>query len=490
MKNLSDLYSDSLSTLTDLYQLTMAYSYWKNNMHEKSAVFHLFYRKEPFKGNYAICAGLEYVIHFLNNFKYRQDDLEYLATLNGHDGKPLFEKEFLNYLGSMKFSCTVDAIPEGTIVFANEPLIRITGPIIQCQLLETALLNIINFQTLIATKASRVCVAAGDDNVVEFGLRRAQGIDGGIAASRAAYIGGCTATSNVLAGKLFGIPVIGTHAHSWVMSFDSEEQAFEAYAEAMPNNCVFLVDTYDTLNGVKLAIKQGLKLREKGYEMIGIRLDSGDLCELSILARKLLDEGGFPNAIIVASNDLDEYKITKLKEYGAKIDSWGVGTQMVTSADQSALGGVYKLGAIEEEPRHWVDKIKLSNDIEKITNPGILDVWRIYNHIKNTKPTSREDLPLADKDTFSFDIISNKDWSPTYIGLFSKKLLEPIFDQGKFIGKIVPIADIRQYASEQLQSFYDSDSVKYYKSYTVVIENSLLAKKEKMVKLFNRKYRK
>ena len=466
-KDLSALYKDSLATLTDLYQLTMAYSYWKNKVHEKNAVFHLFYRKNPFDGHYAICAGLEYVVHFLKNFHFSYDDLSYLSTLKGSDNQPLFEKDFLDYLEKMEFSCTVDAIPEGTVVFANEPLLRIKGPIIQCQLLETALLNIINFQTLIATKASRVCAAAGNDRVVEFGLRRAQGIDGGVSASRASYIGGCAATSNVLAGKLFGIPVVGTHAHSWVMSFPSEEEAFEAYAQAMPNNCVFLVDTYDTINGIKNAIKQGLKLRERGFEMVGIRLDSGNLTELSIQARQMLDEAGFPDAQIVASNDLDEHKIAKLKEQGARISSWGVGTQMVTSADQSALGGVYKLGAIEEEPGRWVDKIKLSNDINKVTNPGVLEVWRYY-HFRTGKMRK--------------DIISNEGFEPDTITLMEsveeipRKLFVRIFDNGKLVYDLPEIAEIRNYVLKQMSAGVD------FSTYLVAIDDSLWQRKKEMIK--------
>ncbi len=263
MKVPSELYRSSLGLLTDLYQLTMAYAYWKNNKHESAAVFNLFFRKLPFNGKYAVAAGLEYALDFLENFKFTDDDIEYLATLIGKDEKPLFEMAFLRYLRNLKFTCTVRAVPEGTLVFPNEPLLQVQGPIIQGQLVESALLNIINFQTLIATKASRVCQAAQGDRVVEFGLRRAQGIDGSLAASRAAFIGGCSATSNVLAAKLFGVPVVGTHAHSWVMGFDSELEAFEAYAFASPNNCTFLVDTYDTLNGVANAINIGKHLQTK-----------------------------------------------------------------------------------------------------------------------------------------------------------------------------------------------------------------------------------
>ena len=280
--------------------------------------FNLFYRQNPFKGGYGIAAGLEQAIDLVTNSRFQDEDLQYLASLNGNDGEPLFEDAFLHHLQSTPLSVDMDAVPEGSIVFPHEPIIRMRGNIIPCQLFETPLLTLINFQTLIATKASRVCAAAQGDSVLEFGLRRAQGFDGGLSASRAAYIGGCHATSNVLAGKLFDIPVKGTHAHAWVMMFDSELDAFEAYADAMPNNCVFLVDTYDTLEGVKKATKVGKQLREKGHEMVGVRLDSGDMAELSKGARKILDDAGFHEAKIVASDSLDELKLQLLKVAGAQ----------------------------------------------------------------------------------------------------------------------------------------------------------------------------
>ncbi|MES2572953.1 MAG: nicotinate phosphoribosyltransferase, partial [Verrucomicrobiota bacterium] len=346
--------------LTDLYQLTMLYAHWKSDTADKEAVFHLFYRKQPFKGGFSIACGLSDAIDYLRALSFGEEELAYLRTLCGNDGKPLFEHAFLEYLQAMEWQCEVDGIPEGTVVFPHEPLLRIQGPLIQCQLVETTLLNLLNFQTLIATKAARVCLATQGDPVMEFGLRRAQGADGALAASRAAYIGGCAATSNVLAGHLFGIPVRGTHAHSWVMSFDTEENAFRAYAEAMPNNAVFLVDTYDTIRGVQNAIRQGIALREKGHELAGIRLDSGDLAYLSIEARRMLDEAGFPNASIVASNDLDEHTIVSLKQQGATINVWGVGTKLVTAYDQPALGGVYKLAAVRAGSGAWEHRVKLS----------------------------------------------------------------------------------------------------------------------------------
>ena len=362
--------------LTDLYQLTMAYGYWKTRTHDKEAVFHLFFRQGPFKGGYTIAAGLSDAIAWIRGLEFTAADLGYLASLTGNDGAALFEPAFLGYLRDFAFTCDVDAIPEGSVVFPHEPLIRVKGPILQGQIVESALLNLINFQTLIATKAARICLATQGEPVLEFGLRRAQGVDGALAASRAAFIGGCAATSNVLAGQIFGIPVRGTHAHSWVMSFDDEYTAFRAYAEAMPNNCVFLVDTYDTREGVLRAIEVGRWLRRQGHEMAGIRLDSGDLAYLSLESRRMLDDAGFPRAVILASNDLDEHIISSLKQQGAKIGMWGVGTKLVTGHDQPALGGVYKLGAIREPGGPWSYKVKLSEQVAKVTDPGILQVSR------------------------------------------------------------------------------------------------------------------
>ena len=372
-------YREPLSLLTDLYQLTMAYGYWKTGAHTREAVFHLHFRKQPFGGGYAIACGLGAAVDWLSSLRFTEDDTAYLATLTGNDGAALFEEGFLAYLRAMRFECDIDAVPEGTAVFAQEPLVRVQGPLIQCQLVETALLDLINFQTLVATKAARVCAAAQGDAVLEFGLRRAQGIDGGLTASRAAYVGGCSATSNVLAGRLFGIPVKGTHAHSWVMSFGDELASFRAYASAMPNNCVFLVDTFDTLQGVRHAVTVGNELRAMGHELAGIRLDSGDLAYLSIEARKILDAGGFPEAAIVASNDLDERLITSLRLQGATINVWGVGTRLVTAYDQPALGGVYKLAAVRDPGGPWQYRIKLSEQAAKISTPGVQQVRR-YTH--------------------------------------------------------------------------------------------------------------
>ncbi len=440
--------------LTDLYQLTMSNAYWKSGRAEREAVFHLFFRKAPFQSGFTIAAGLATAIEFLQAFRFADDDLEFLKTLPGNDGKPLFTAVFLDYLRALQFSADIDAIPEGTVVFPNEPLLRVKGPILQCQLLETALLNIVNFQTLIATKAARVCLAARGEPVMEFGLRRAQGVDGALAASRAAFIGGCAATSNVLAGKKFGIPVRGTHAHSWVMSFDDEREAFLAYAKAMPNNCVFLVDTYDTLDGVQHAVETGRWLREQGHEMVGIRLDSGDLTYLSIEARKLLDSAGFQKAVIVATNDLDENIIASLKEQGATINVWGVGTKLVTAFDQPALGGVYKLGAVRGNDGHWAYKIKVSDQAAKISTPGIQQVRRFYTDkefigdaIFDEETGAPESLTIVDP----LDATRRKSMGAQ---TRFEDLLVPVFRRGELVYPPSALGAIRQRTQDQLASLY------------------------------------
>lgn len=474
------IYNDSLATLTDLYQLTMAYGYWKNNCHEEQAHFNLFFRKVPSGGNCAIAAGLGTVIDLLKNYRFNHEDVEYLWTLKSSDGAPLFDRDFLMYLrNDMIFSCNVSAVPEGTIVFANEPLLTITGPIIQCQLLETALLNIINFQTLIATKAARIKQVANGDKVSEFGLRRAQGIDGGLSASRAAFIGGCDSTSNVLAGKLYGIPVVGTHAHSWVMSFPSELEAFRAYAEAMPNNCVFLVDTYDVEQGIRNAITVGKELRQRGHEMKGIRLDSGDLCKLSIMARNMLNEAGFSEVKIVASNDLDEKAIVDLKSKGAKIDTWGIGTKLVTSYDQPALGGVYKLGAIQTASG-WQPKIKLSADKEKITNPGMLNVVRYINDTGFLCDKIIDAIVFEDYNYTTQMIIPGRMNQEFEVpkDCRAEILLKDVFISGKLLHPDRGIFDAHNRAKKQIEQFKDI----FTKGYPVGISARINETKEKMLK--------
>lgn len=478
----SELYNHSLALLTDLYQLTMAYGYWKSDMADKEAVFHLFFRQNPFQGGFSIACGLGYALDLLDRFRFDAEDTAYLADINGADGKALFDSAFLDYLQSLRFTCHVDAIPEGTVVFAQEPLIRVQGPILQCQLIETVLLNLINFQTLIATKAARVCLATKGDPILEFGLRRAQGIDGALAASRAAYIGGCAATSNVLAGKLFGIPVRGTHAHSWVMAFADELESFQAYAEAMPNNCIFLVDTYNTLEGVRKAAQVGHWLRKQGHEMVGIRLDSGDFSQLSTEARKILDEAGFPNANIVGSNDLDERAIEQLKAQDTSINVWGVGTNLVTAYDQPALGGVYKLTAIRDSYGKWQEKIKLSEDPEKVNNPGILQVRRYH------KKEFLEDVIYDQESGISAPCSGVNLEDPTQTHVVSgdsswTDLLVPAFRNGEAIYKEPSLAEIRERAQTQLAQL--PSPVKEFnkpQGYPVSLERSLHERKEALIR--------
>jgi len=468
--------------LTDLYQLTMAFGYWKNQMLDYKAVFHLSFRQQPFEGGYAIACGLSDAIDYLQNFAFRTDDLAYLAELRGHDGNAIFETKFLDYLETLRFACDVEAIPEGNVVFPHEPLLRVTGSLLQGQLFETALLNIINFQTLIATKSARVCLAAKGNPVMEFGLRRAHGPDGALAASRAAYIGGCVSTSNVLAGKVFGIPVAGTHAHSWVMSFETEHEAFEAYADAMPGNCVFLVDTYDSIEGIYHAVEVGRRLQSVGKSLTGIRLDSGDLNFLSIAARSILDEAGFQTTKIIASNDLDEHVIASLKEQGALIDLWGVGTKLVTAFDQPALGGVYKLGAIRVGEGPWQKKVKLSEQAVKVSNPGSLQVRRfedrkeyiadmIYDELDGG-PAHRTIVDIAD--------VTIKKRIPN--SAKHRDLLVPIFRRGELVYERPPIAETRNLAQRELGRFYSG--VKRLLNphiYPVGLEASLDATKSRLV---------
>ncbi|TDE16469.1 nicotinate phosphoribosyltransferase [Dyadobacter psychrotolerans] len=449
------LYDTSLGLLTDLYQLTMAYGYWKSGKAEQEAVFNLYFRKHPFQGGFTIACGLSSVIDYLNEYRFDEADLEYVGSLTGSDGEKLFEPGFLDYLRTMELQCSVDAVPEGTVVFPNEPLLRVQGPILQCQLLETPLLNLINFQSLVATKAARMRLVAKDDSLLEFGLRRAQGPDGGMTASRAAYIGGFDATSNVLAGKLYGIPVKGTHAHSWVMSFDTELESFKTYAKYMPNNVTLLVDTYDSLKGVQHAITVGQQLRERGFDLGAIRLDSGDLAYLSIEARKLLNEAGFEKTSIVASNDLDEYIMDSLKIQGAKINIWGIGTKLVTAYDQPALGGVFKLAAIKNEVGEWDYKLKLSEQAIKVSTPGIQQVRRF----KDAKGFISDmifnmETPVIGKATMvdPYDFTKNRSFSDNTM---YEDLLVPVFAKGALVYTLPSIHETRKRVQEQLSHFHN-----------------------------------
>ena len=441
----------NLTMMTDLYQLTMMYGYYKNNIHRKPAVFDMFFRKLSEYSAYAVAAGLEQVIGYIENLHFEEEDLQYLDSLN------LFDREFLDQLRKLHFTGDISSVPEGTVVFPNEPILRVKAPLFEAQLIETALLNIINHQTLIATKASRVVYAAQGGSVMEFGLRRAQGPDAGIYGARAAIIGGCTATSNVLTGQLFGIPVKGTHSHSWVMSFPDELTAFRAYADAFPDACLLLVDTYNTLkSGIPNAITVFRELREKGHEPVGIRLDSGDLAYLTKEARAMLDEAGFPDAEITVSNDLDEYLIWDLRSQGARIDSYGVGTSLITSRDCPALGGVYKMSA-EEVNGRMIPKIKISENPEKITNPGYKKVVRIYNG----KKKSVADLIMLEEEEIDtgkpltiFDPVDT--WKKMTLRNYSvRELLVPVFKNGQCIYKSPDLPDIQAYAKSELDTLWE-----------------------------------
>lgn len=443
-------WKSSPALFADLYELTMANGYHVSGVGKLDACFHVSFRQNPFGGGYSVACGLEHAISYLEALRFTPDDVAFLATIRGNDDRPIFDAGFLDWLPAFRFDADVDAVPEGTVVFPGEPLVRVSGPIVSCQLIETALLNIINFQTLVATKASRVVSAAEGRPVVEFGLRRAQGPDGGLSASRAAYVGGCAGTSNTLAAREFGIPVAGTHAHSWVMVFEDELEAFERYAQVMPNNCTFLVDTYDTLRGVERAVMVAQRLREDGHEMIGIRIDSGDLAWLSIRAREILDAAGFESAKIVASNELDEYLIASLIEQGAAIDMWGVGTKLVTAHDDPALGGVYKLTAIREPGAAWMPRVKVSEQTAKVTTPGRLGVRRY-----------RRDGALAGDMVYDVDAPATAEpvmvdpLDPTRRKVFdehdqAEDLLVPVFRTGSLVYEIPELSAVRDRAAAAL----------------------------------------
>lgn len=364
--------------LTDLYQITMAQAYFLAGEDKKMTSFSVTFRENPFKGGYTIAAGIEPALEFIKNLSFSSDDIKYLAGLNAADGTAIFKPEFLKHLSDFKFTGTVECVDEGSLVFPREPIFKVTAPLIEAQLVETTVLNLINFASLVATKSMRCVLAAKGDQILEFGLRRAQGPDGGCTAARASYIGGAHATSNVLAGKLYNIPVAGTHAHSFVMAYSDELEAFRAWAKTSANNVVLLVDTYDTIEGIKNAIVVGLEMKARGESFAGIRIDSGDLAWFAKEARRMLDEAGLEKARIFASNELDEYTIKSLKDQSAPIDVWGVGTKLATAYDQPAMGGVYKLSAVQDDSGNWIPKMKISEQIYKMTIPGFHQVRRFF----------------------------------------------------------------------------------------------------------------
>lgn len=445
----------NLTLMTDLYELTMMQGYFKAG-NKQRVIFDVFYRKNPSGSAYAVMAGLEQVIEYIRELTFSEDDIRYLKDTG------IFEDDFLEYLEQFKFSGNIYAIPEGSVIFPREPLMKIVAPVMEAQLIETAVLNIINHQCLIATKASRVVYAANGDGVMEFGLRRAQGPDAGIYGARAAMIGGCVGTSNVLAGKLFRVPVKGTHAHSWIMSFSDEYTAFKTYASLYPDACILLVDTYDTLkSGVPNAIRVFQEMKEAGIPLTfyGIRLDSGDLAYLSKKARKMLDNAGFTDAVISASSDLDEYLIDSLKTQGAAITSWGVGTNLITSKDNPSFGSVYKIAAVESDGK-FIPKIKLSENSEKITNPGNKTIYRVYEKtsgkIKADLIALEDDIISEEEDLLLFDPLET--WKKTLLkagSFFLRKMLVPIFEDGDCVYPSPDVMDIREYCFQELNTLWD-----------------------------------
>ncbi|HIZ60660.1 MAG TPA: nicotinate phosphoribosyltransferase [Candidatus Dorea faecipullorum] len=452
-----------LTLLTDFYELTMMQGYYEKGQNE-TVIFDVFFRQNPSGGGYSICAGLDQIIEYVKNLNFTYEDVDYLRSLG------IFSEDFLHYLGGFHFTGDIYAIPEGTVVFPKEPLIKIIAPIMEAQLVETAILNIINHQSLIATKASRVVFAANGDGVMEFGLRRAQGPDAGLYGARAAMIGGCVGTSNVLAGQLFDVPVLGTHAHSWIMSFPDEYTAFRAYADLYPDNCTLLVDTYDTLkSGVPNAIRVFQEMKDSGNPLkrYGIRLDSGDLAYLSKEARKMLDEAGFKDAVIAASNDLDEYLLHDLKMQQAAITSWGVGTNLITSKDFPSFGGVYKLAAIQDESGAFIPKIKISENTEKITNPGNKTIFRIYD--KTTGKVRADLICFADEifdpseDLLLFDPIET--WKKTKLpgGSYTmREILVPVFRKGECVYQSPSVMEIAEYCKQEKKTLWDETKRLFY----------------------------
>lgn len=442
---------DSLALHTDLYQINMAESYWEDSIHQRKAVFEVYFRKLPFGNGFGIFAGLERIIQYLEQFSFSQTDIAYLRDELG------YKDDFLDYLSQLRFTGNVYSVKEGEMVFGNEPIIRVEAPLAEAQLIETALLNIVNYQTLIATKAARIKHVAGDDTVMEFGTRRAHELDAAIWGTRAAFIGGFNATSNVRAGKLFGIPVSGTHAHAFVQAYKDEYIAFHKYARRH-KECVFLVDTYDTLkSGVPNAIKVAKELGDQ-IEFKGIRLDSGDLAYLSKEARKMLDKAGFHSTKIIASNDLDESTIINLKSQGAKIDIWGIGTKLITAFDQPALGAVYKLASIEDENGQMVDTIKISGNPEKVSTPGLKKVYRIINTLNHKSEgdyiTLQHEQPENEEKLKMFHPIH------TFVSKFvtnfeAKELHHKIFDNGKLVYETPSLKEMQNYTIENLELLWD-----------------------------------
>lgn len=465
----------------DLYELTMGQVYWAEGMADWEGVFHHFFRTNPFGGGYTVAAGLEAIIDYLQNLKFEIDDLDFLASIPGNDGKPIFDPEYLTYLSRLEFSLDVDAVPEGTVMFPHEPLLRIRGPLLQAQLIETALLNLGNYATAIATAAARISWAAGEAPVYDFSARRAPGMDGSLTVTRSAYIGGFAGTSSVLAAQHFGIPVKdikGTMAHSLVMSFDTELDAFKAYARALPNNCLFLVDTYGTIDGVRHAIKVGRQLRSQGFEMLGIRLDSGDLARLSKRARRLLDEADFRQTSIVATNDLNEFLIQSLRLQDAPIAIWGVGTKLAVPS----LAGVYKLAGIRRPGGVWESKIKLSEQPIKISIPGVQQVRRYRTIDGNVADCIYEEGTDISNGGIMINLLDQTKQMRLPRLADSSDLLVPIFRHGRLVYDQPSLEQIRHRRMVELRNV--AEVTKRFENpdeYRVGLEKSLYVRREHLI---------
>lgn len=445
----------STALFSDFYELTMAYAHWKHGTHATPAVFHHSFRCLPFGGGYALAGGLGELVEWLDALRFEPSDAAYLATLEDGAGRPMFEPAFLEFLLDSRFECSVDAIPEGSLVFAHEPLVRVSGPIWQAQYIESALLTFLNAGTLFTTKAARICHATDFQPVLEFGMRRAQFMGAALSGARSCYIGGSAGTSCMLAGKRYGIPLKGTHAHSWVMFWQDEPEAFRRYAEALPSNCVFLVDTYDTLEGIRHAIEVGRWLRANGHDLQGIRLDSGDLAYFSIEARRMLDEAGFPEAVVSASSDLDEYLIQSLKTQDAKIVVWGVGTKLITCYDQPALGGVYKLGAVYQDGR-WQPRIKLSEQSIKVSIPGILQVRRFRDERGAYVGDMIYDLERPPRDPWIIDPADPIRRKSLASAAGSEDLLVQVYRAGERVYDVPSLEASRRHVRQELDRLHPS----------------------------------
>ena len=479
-------YGHSLALFTDLYELTMGQVFWAEGMAEWESVFHHFDRTNPLGGGYTVACGLELIVDYLANLKFDEEDIAYLASIPGNDNKPLFKPDYLRYLRQIRFNCDLDAVGEGTVIFPHEPLVRVKGPLLVAQLVETALLTLGNYSTAIATEAARICWAAGGAPVYDFSARRAPGFDGSFTATRSAYIGGFAGTSNVWAARHLGIParnLKGTMAHSLVMSFDSELESFRAYARSLPNNCVFLVDTYGTIEGVKHAIQVGEDLRRGGLEMAGVRLDSGDFAKLSKQTRRLLDDAGFTKAAIMASNDLNEFLIQSLRTQDAAIGIWGVGTRLMVPS----LAGVYKLAAIRKPGGDWVPKIKLSDQRIKTSIQGILQTRRFrsprHPRARNIADCIYDERTGLAEDSTMISLADQTKERRLPSGAEPYDLLVPVMRQGKLVCELPNLEEIRAHREVELE--HVADGIRRFDNpdeFFVGLEKSLFIEREEMIR--------